>query len=56
MTNIKNAPNYNRIKTLWLYCIQHKIDIERTEINNTVIILEDGFGLNSSICTIICYF
>ena len=49
MTQIKNNPGQVVIKELWKYCIQHKIDIERTEINNINNIVESGFGINGTI-------
>ena len=56
MTQIKNNPCQVGIKELWEYCIQHKIDIERTEINNINIILESGFGIDGAIIQLFSIF
>ena len=56
MTQIKNNPHQIGIKELWKYCIQHKIDIERTEINNINNIVESSFGINGTIVILFIIF
>ena len=48
ISQIKNSSGQVGIKELWKYCIQHKIDIERTEINNINKIVESCFGINGT--------
>ena len=56
MTNIKRTPNNDGIKDLWLYCIKNKIDVERTEINNSDNVVNSGFGLNGAIVQLFAIF
>ena len=56
MTKIKNNPIETGISELWSYCIQNKIDIERTEINNINNIAESGFGINGMIVQLFSIF
>ena len=56
LTNIKNNPNHDGINHLWEYCIRNKIDIERTEINNSENIVQNGFGINGAVVQLFSIF
>ena len=51
-----NNPGQVGIKELWKYCIQNKIDIKRTEINNINNIVESGYGKNGTIVQLFSIF
>ena len=55
-TNIKSEPNHEGINNWWLYSIKQKIDIERTEINNSDNIAQSGFGNNGAIVQLFSIF
>lgn len=49
MAIIKDNPNINKKNLLWNYCIQEKIYINETGINNNSILINNGFGISGYI-------